>query len=139
MARQSPRVSMPLILVADDSVETQELYAEYFKTCGFNVDVASDGREALRKARTRRPDIIVMDLQMPHLDGWGAINELRSRPDTAVIPVIVLTGHDFKHELKPAALAAGACSFVTKPVIPDHLLREIQVRLAQQARPPASA
>ena len=129
---------MPLILVADDSVETQELYAQYFSMCGFNVDVAGDGREAVRKARTRRPDIIVMDLQMPHLDGWGAIDELRRRSDTAIIPIIVLTGHDFKNELKPAALAAGACSFVTKPAIPEQLLREIQLRLAQQ-RPSASA
>jgi CheY-like chemotaxis protein len=63
------------------------------------------------------------------MDGWAAIRELQSRAMTATIPVIVLTGHDFKAYLKPAALAVGAVSYVTKPCLPDQLAREISARL----------
>src|SRR5207245_1752868 len=77
------------------------------------------------KARALRPDLVVMDLQMPKLDGWAAIRELQSRPETAAIPVIVLTGHDFKAYLKPAALAAGVVSYLMKPCFPEQLAREV--------------
>jgi DNA-binding response OmpR family regulator len=70
-----------------------------------------------------------MDLHMPKLDGWAAIRELQRRAMTAAIPVIVLTGHDVKAYLKPAALAVGAVSYVMKPCLPEHLAREISARL----------
>jgi two-component system response regulator AdeR len=125
----------PLILIADDNPDTREMYALYLSMVGYKVEEAVDGREALIKARTLRPDLIVMDLQMPKLDGWGAIRELQSRDATAAIPVIVLTGHDFKAFLKPAALAAGAVSYLMKPCFPDQLAREISTRLtAHQSR-----
>ena len=105
------------------------MYALYLSMVGYKVEEVADGREALIKARTLRPDLIVMDLQMPKLDGWAAIRELQSRAATAAIPVIVLTGHDFKAFLKPAALAVGAVSYVTKPCLPEQLAREIKARL----------
>jgi two-component system response regulator AdeR len=119
----------PVILIADDNVDTREMYALYLSMLDYKVEEAADGREALIKARTLRPDLIVMDLQMPKLDGWGAIRELQSRDATVAIPVIVLTGHDFKAFLKPAALAAGAVSYLMKPCFPDQLAREISTRL----------
>jgi CheY-like chemotaxis protein len=76
---------------------------------------------------------------MPRLDGWGAMSELRRHSETASIPIIVLTGHEFKHELKPAALAIGACSFLTKPTLPAELALEIQAHLAPQSNPAADA
>jgi len=88
-------------------------------------------RSAVRKGRgKRRPDIVVMDLQMPTLDGWAAIQRLHADPATADIPVIVVTGHDLGAYLKPAALAAGACTFLMKPVAPEALAREIHGCLA---------
>jgi CheY-like chemotaxis protein len=71
-----------------------------------------------------------MDLDMPEVDGWTAIRELQSDPITAVIPVIVLTGHDFKTELKDVAIAVGAVSYLMKPCFPEHLAREVGARLA---------
>ena len=98
----------PLILIADDNVDTREMYALYLTTVGYRVETAEDGHEAILRARAMHPDLIVMDLTMPKMDGWAAIRELQSRAMTAAIPVIVLTGHDFKAFLKPAALAVGA-------------------------------
>jgi len=119
----------PLILIADDNVDTREMYALYLTTVGYRVETAEDGHEAILRARAMHPDLIVMDLTMPKMDGWAAIRELQSRAMTAAIPVIVLTGHDFKAYLKPAALAVGAVSYVTKPCLPDQLAREISARL----------
>ena len=76
---------------------------------------------------------------MPKLDGWAAIRELQSRAMTAAIPVIILTGHDFKAYLKPAALAAGAVSYLMKPCFPEQLEREVTARLTPQRRRSASA
>ena len=115
----------PLILNGD----TREMYALYLNMVGYRVETAEDGHEVIIKARTLRPDLVVMDLQMPKLDGWAAIREFQSRNETAAIPVIVLTGHDFKAFLKPAALAVGAVSYVMKPCLPEQLAREISARL----------
>ena len=131
MARPG-RATAPRVLIADDHADTRDMYGGYLGTCGYTVDVAADGRQAVRKARLRRPDVIVMDLQMPKLDGWGAIRMLQSHPATAGIPIIVLTGHDFEQALKPAALAVGACSFLLKPTSPDNLMREIEKRLSER-------
>ena len=80
-----------------------------------------------------------MDLQIPKLDGWAAIRELQSRAVTAAIPVIVLTGHDFKSYLKPAALPVGAISYLMKPCFPEQLAREVSARLTPQRSRSASA
>lgn len=119
----------PLILIADDNVDTREMYALYLTTVGYRVETAEDGHEAILRARAMQPDLIVMDLHMPKLDGWAAIRDLQSRARTAAIPVIVLTGHDFKAYLKPAALAVGAVSYVMKPCLPEHLAREVRTSL----------
>ena len=83
---------------------------------GFNPDE----RSWITQDNTARP----FD-HLPKLDGWAAIRELQSRAETAAIPVIVLTGHDFKAYLKPAALAAGVVSYLMKPCFPEQLAREV--------------
>jgi CheY-like chemotaxis protein len=118
------------VLVADDNQDTRELYALYLTMLGYNVTVAADGREAVHLARSHRPDLIVMDLDMPHVDGWAAIHELRSDPVTGAIPIVVLTGHDFKAQLKDVAIAAGAVSYLMKPCFPEQLASEVSARLA---------
>ncbi len=91
-------------------------------------------------ARQLHPNVIVMDLHMPRGDGWNALKALRGDPNTATIPVVVLTGHEFKSFLKPAALAAGAVSYLMKPCPPERLADEISNRLRtpRSAMPPAS-
>ena len=130
MRDQRPSATTLRVLIADDNGDTREMYALYLNMVGYSVDTAEDGHEAILKARALRPDLVVMDLQMPKLDGWAAIRELQSRAETAAIPVIVLTGHDFKAFLKPAALAAGAVSYVKKPCFPEQLAREVGACLA---------
>jgi len=74
--------------------------------------------------------LIVMDLDMPRVDGWAAIHQLRGDPVTAAIPIVVLTGHDLKTQLKDVAIAAGAVSYLMKPCFPEELAREVSARLA---------
>jgi CheY-like chemotaxis protein len=121
------RASRPLVLIADDSIDVREMYEEYLNAVGYRVVTASNGREAVIFARVSRPDVVVMDLQMPNVDGWAAIRELQHDAKTASLPVIALTGHDLKY----SAMAEGAVSYLTKPIIPEHLAREIAVCLEQ--------
>jgi CheY-like chemotaxis protein len=130
--RGRDRASRPLVLIADDAADTREMYALYLNMVGYRVEMASDGREAARFARVSRPDLIVMDLQMPTMDGWAAIRELQRDVRTANIPVIVLTGHDLKAYLGHSAIAEGACGYLTKPIAPEQLGREIATRLAER-------
>jgi CheY-like chemotaxis protein len=131
--RERPETAMVAdVLIADDNRDTREMYALYLSMLGYHVTVAADGGEAVRAARGHRPDLIVMDLDMPDMDGWAAIRELQSDARTASIPVIVLTGHDFKTQLKDQAIAVGAVSYLMKPCFPEQLEREINARLAVQ-------
>ena len=134
-----PSETSPRVLIADDKGDTREMYELYLNMAGYRVDTAKDGHEAILKARALRPDLVVMDLQMPKLDGWAAIRELRSRAETAAIPVIVLTGHDFKAYLKPAALAAGVVSYLMKPCFPEQLAREVGACLTVRGNRATSA
>ena len=130
MPERSGAVTTDQILIADDNQDTREMHALYLSLLGYSVAVAADGRKAVQSARRHRPDLIVMDLDMPEVDGWTAIRELQSDALTAAIPVIVLTGHDLKTELKDAAIAAGAVSYLMKPCFPEQLAREVSGRLA---------
>jgi CheY-like chemotaxis protein len=133
MPKRANDVPRLLLLIVDDHAHTREMYGLYFRMCGYNVDTAKDGHVAVIKARRLCPDLIVMDLKMPRLDGFGAMRQLRATPRTAAIPVIVLTGHDFKAGLKYSAMAEGAVSYLMKPTSSEQLARQITVLLA--ARP----
>lgn len=134
----APRVrgaARPLILIADDNTDMREMYEFYLNMSGYHVETAVNGRQAVVKALALSPDVIVLDLQMPQLDGWGAMRELRSHRKTATTPIIILTGHDFKEYLGHSAIAEGATSFVMKPCLPERLALEIGGRLAAIQRP----
>jgi CheY-like chemotaxis protein len=136
MPERSEAVTTAKVLIADDNRDTREMHALYLSMLGYSVAVAADGREAVQSARSHRPDLIVMDLDMPEVDGWTAIRELKSDALTAAIPVIVLTGHDFKTELKDVAIAVGAVSYLMKPCFPEQLAREVSGRLAVRRATP---
>src|SRR5215831_19130414 len=125
-----PVVTKPLVLIADDNRDTREMYSLYLPMAGYSVETAAEGREAVIKALTLYPDVIVMDLQMPGVDGWRAMREICRNARTAATPIIVLTGHDFKDYLRHSALAEGATSYLTKPCLPEQLAKEIDVRLS---------
>jgi two-component system, cell cycle response regulator DivK len=108
------------ILIVDDLADNCELYATYFRLEGFDVDTAGDGEEALAKVDAAMPDIIVMDLSMPKLDGWETTRRLKSNPRTQGIPIVVLTGlHEELHLAR--ARAAGADFVCLKPCLPSEL------------------
>ena len=123
----------PLILVVDDYEDAREMYAEYLRFCGFRVAEARNGNEALEQAFTLMPDLILMDLSLPGMDGWEATRQLKADDRTRQIPVVALTGHALAGASE-GAKKAGCDSFVTKPCLPDDLVVEVR-RMLSLARP----
>jgi two-component system cell cycle response regulator DivK len=115
----------PLVLVVDDFLDAREMYAEYFAFSGFRVAEASNGADAIQKALELAPQVILMDLSMPGMDGWEATRQLKADPRTRHIPVIALTGHALKGFSESAKLA-GCDAFVTKPCLPDALVEGVR-------------
>ena len=119
----------PLVLVVDDFQDNREMYAEYLAFSGFRVIQAANGKEALDQAFANRPDIIIMDLSLPVMDGWEATRRLKADQRTNAIPVVALTGHAMQGHSK-GAMEAGCDSFVAKPCLPDQLVAEIRKMLS---------
>jgi two-component system cell cycle response regulator DivK len=117
--------STPLILVVDDYQDAREMYAEYLQFSGFRVAEARNGNEALEQAFALKPDLILMDLSLPGMDGWEATRQLKSDERTRHIPVVALTGHALAGASE-GAKRAGCDSFVTKPCLPDDLVVEVR-------------
>ena len=118
----------PLVLIADDFRDVREMYSEFLEFAGFRVVQAETGAEALDAARQTRPDIILMDVTMPGLDGFTATTLLRQDPMFATIPILMLTAHVFvEHEER--AKAAGCSGFVRKPCLPDELVKVVRAAL----------
>ena len=115
----------PLILVVDDYQDAREMYAEYLQYSGFRVAEARNGNEAVAQARSLRPDLILMDLSLPGMDGWEATRVLKADEDTKGIPIVALTGHALAGASE-GARKAGCDSFVTKPCLPDDLVVEVR-------------
>lgn len=115
----------PLVLVVEDYQDAREMYSEYLRFSGFDVIEASNGMEAIEQATVQQPDIILMDLALPKVDGWEATRQLKSDPRTKDIPVVALTGHALAGHAD-SAQKAGCDAFVTKPCLPDALVAEIQ-------------
>jgi two-component system, cell cycle response regulator DivK len=119
------RQKTPLILVVDDYADNREMYSAYLRFQGLDVVEAANGTEALEHAFERSPDLVVMDLSLPGVDGWQATRMLKADARTKNIPVIAVTGHALAGAPERAA-EAGCDGFLTKPCLPEDLLREIQ-------------
>jgi two-component system, cell cycle response regulator DivK len=122
----------PRVLVVDDYADAREMYCEYLQFSGFDVCQAANGMEALEKAVDEQPDIILMDLSLPVMDGWEATRRLKADDRTATIPVVALTGHALAG-ISEGARQAGCDAFVTKPCLPEDLVKEIKRVLAVAA------
>jgi len=118
----------PLILLVDDFQDNREMYAIYLTHTGFRVAEAGNGHEALEQAFALLPDLIVMDLSLPGLDGWEATRRLKADPRTRHIPVLALTSHALEG-FSEGAREAGCDGFVTKPCLPEQLTEEIRKML----------
>ena len=119
-----------LVLVVEDYQDAREMYAAYLQFSGFQVAEATNGIEAVQKSIELMPDIILMDLALPKMDGWEATRRLKSDERTKHIPIVALTGHALAGHAE-GARQAGCESFVTKPCLPDALVAEIQRMLAE--------
>ena len=124
-----------LVLVVEDYQDAREMYAAYLQFAGYEVAEATDGVQAIEKTLELMPDIILMDLALPKMDGWEATRRLKSDERTKHIPIVALTGHALAGHAE-GARQAGCDSFVTKPCLPDALVAEIERMLASRSTNP---
>jgi two-component system cell cycle response regulator DivK len=115
----------PVVLLVDDYPDAREMYAEYLEFSGFEVVEAGNGLEALERALDRTPDVILMDLSLPVMDGWEATRRLKADDRTKHIPVLAVTGHALTG-ISEDAKRAGCDGFITKPCLPEDLTVEIR-------------
>lgn len=123
----------PLVLVVDDYEDARVLCAEYLRCSGFRVVEAATGQEALDKAFELRPDLVLMDLSLPGIDGWQATRRLKDDQRTRHIPILALTGHNVR--LQELVDRAGCDGYLTKPCMPEQLVGEVNRLLAHRRRP----
>lgn len=115
---------MPTVLLVDDEPDNVELLTRRLGRKGFTVVGAYSAAEALALAATAKPDVVLMDLKMPGVDGFEATRRLKADPTTAHLPVIALTAHALQED-RDRALAAGAIDYESKPVELDRLVAKI--------------
>ena len=115
----------PLILIVDDYEDNRDMYSQYLEFAGMRVAEAANGTEALEKTTQLMPDLIVMDLSLPGVDGWLATRLIKQDPKTRDILVLALTGHALEGASQ-GAKEAGCDAFLTKPCLPEDLHREIE-------------
>jgi len=120
----------PLILLVEDQSDLRQMYAQQLELSGFDVIQAGNGVDAIAHTAEHAPDVVLMDLSLPILDGWEATRRLKNDERTAHIPVVALTAHDGAGELQRAT-RAGCDWFVPKPCPPDALVTEIRRVLAR--------
>jgi CheY-like chemotaxis protein len=121
---------VPTILLVEDNEMNRDMLFRRLTRKGFQVITAEDGQQGVDLAMRERPDLILMDLSLPVLDGWEATRTLKNCPDTRHIPIIVLTAHAMAGD-KEKAYQAGCDDFDTKPVELERLLEKMQTALAK--------
>lgn len=117
-----------IVLVVDDSPDTLSLINDALEDAGLDVLVALEGKQALTIARRIRPDIILMDAMMPHMDGFTACRHLKADPELSAVPVIFMTGLSETDDIVKG-LECGGVDYLTKPINPSELLARMKVHL----------
>ncbi len=119
------------ILIIEDSTEIRENTAELLELSGYDVEVAADGIEGVRKAKATLPDLVICDIMMPHLDGFGVLQVFSTQPNLAKIPFIFLTAKTDRSDMRKG-MEMGADDYLTKPFQEVELLRAIESRLRKK-------
>ena len=125
---------MTRILYVEDNEDNIYMLRHRLERKGIEVIVANDGAEGIERARRERPDLILMDLSLPVIDGWEAARRLKASPDTQTIPIIALSAHAMTGD-RERALAAGCNDYDTKPVDLRALMAKIEALLPQGRQP----
>ena len=123
---------MPTVLIVEDNEPSRDALARRLQRRGYTTLLAVDGRQGVALARSAHPDLILMDLGLPGIDGWEATRQLKNDIQTRLIPVIVLSAHAMTAD-RDIALAAGGDDFDTKPVQFERLVAKIEALLAKGA------
>lgn len=124
-------VATKRILLVDDYPDALEMWGFYLRSVGYEVVTAEDGVRAIEMAGTMRPDVVVMDLELPGLSGFEAARRLRADARTAGLPLIAATGYSHLKQLEQARLA-GFDAIVVKPCEPARLVQEIERQLSER-------
>jgi CheY-like chemotaxis protein len=120
---------MPNILLVEDQEMNRDMLSRRLKKRGYEVSIAVDGAEGIDKARSEAPDLILMDMSLPVIDGWEATRQIKADEATRAIPIVALTAHAMTTD-REKALAAGCDAYETKPVELPRLLDTIEKLLA---------
>jgi len=123
---------MAKILLVEDNEMNRDMLSRRLARKGHEVLIAVDGAEGVQMARSKVPDLILMDMSLPVLDGWQATREIKATPETHTIPVIALTAHAMAGD-REKCLAAGCDDYDTKPVEFPRLLGKIEMLLSKEA------
>jgi two-component system, cell cycle response regulator DivK len=124
------RVGVTCILIVEDHDLNRDMLSRRLKRRGFKVVAAADGAAGVEAAVRERPDLVLMDMSLPVVDGWQATRMIKANPETSTIPVMALTAHALRED-RERALEAGCDEFETKPVDLDRLLAKIDVLLSR--------
>ena len=122
---------MPKILLVEDNEMNRDMLSRRLLKAGFEMVMAVDGEQAIDLARSEAPDLILMDISLPGLDGWEATSRLKAMPETRSIPIIALTAHAMAGD-REKSLAAGCNDYDTKPIDFRRLVEKIQGLLGQE-------
>jgi two-component system cell cycle response regulator DivK len=121
------------ILIVEDNEMNRDMLSRRLARRGFSILLASDGLEGLQIARAEHPDLLLLDMDLPILDGWEAARRLKAGPDTRSIPIIALTAHAMSGD-RERALEAGCDDYETKPIELDRLLSKMANLLGLESR-----
>jgi CheY-like chemotaxis protein len=125
---------MAKILLVEDNEMNRDMLSRRLQKKGYEVLIAIDGEEGVKMAQALRPDLILMDMSLPTLDGWEASRQIKASTETGAIGIIALTAHAMAQD-KDKALAAGCDDFDTKPIDLARLTQKIETLLARKAAP----
>ncbi len=135
-SRNSPLATpaaRPFILLADDEADVSLVARTRLEVNGFEVETAEDGAEAIARFRVRRPDLLLLDLRMPKMDGYQVCKVLKSDPDTSNVPIIIFSASSSQsRDLERKCLELGADDYIRKPYSADELIAKIRLYLAKR-------
>jgi two-component system cell cycle response regulator DivK len=122
------------VLLVEDHADTRELFVLFLSSHGFTVDTACDGSQAVDRAAVSVPDVVVLDMELPGMDGWVAARYLRAQPATRRTPIVAVSAHAYAED-EARAHDVGCDAFVAKPCDPPDLLRAIRFACDRRRRP----